>query len=369
MVLIILKIRPRLKYKYVKNMKKKAIISGVTGQDGPYLAKFLLSKGYKVYGIVQRHSNPNFENLEFLDVINEVDLIVGDVTDETCITRIIQKIKPHEFYNLAAQSFVGKSWDLSKSTSEVNAIGVLNILNAIRNNYKHTKFYQASTSEIYGNSEYKIQNELTPFRPTSPYAVSKLYAYWMCVNYRDSFNMFCSNGILFNHESPIRGLEFVTRKITDGVSKIKLGLAHEIKLGNINSLRDWGFAGDYVEAMWLMLQNEKPSDYVISTGEQHSIKDLIKLAFNRVKIKNWKDFIKIDNQFKRPSDVNSLCGDYSKAKRELNWQPNTRFNELVNIMVDADIKRNKLKQKKLIKETKPSIYRFVKRKGQIKNIA
>ena len=350
-------------------MKKKAIITGINGQDGPYLGKFLLNKGYKVYGLIQRHSNPNFENLEFLNIKNDIDLIVGDITDENCLSRIIQKIKPHEFYNLAAQSFVGKSWDLSKSTTEVNAIGVLNILNAIRNHSKYTRFYQASTSEIFGNSKDFVQSETTPFKPTSPYAVSKLYAYWMSVNYKDSFNMFCSNGILFNHESPIRGLEFVTRKITNGVSKIKLGLEKEIKLGNLKAKRDWGFAGDYVEAMWMMLQKDKPSNYVIATGKQHSIEDLIKLAFERVNIKNWKNFIKTDNKFIRPTDVNSLCGNYSKAKKELGWSPKTEFSKLVGMMVDADLKRNKLNIKKSDIIQRPQIFKFVKKRKSLKDIA
>ena len=320
-------------------MKKSAVITGISGQDGPYLAKLLLEKNYSVFGILPRHSSSNVENLKFLGLENKIELITGDVTDENSMYRLIQSIRPDEFYNLAAQSFVGDSWELSKVTTDINGVGVLNILNAIRCNHQTTRFYQASTSEMFGNSNFLKQNELTPFKPTSPYATSKLYAYWTTVNYRDSYNLFTSNGILFNHESPIRGKQFVTRKVTDGVAKIKLGLEKNIVLGNIHSKRDWGFAGDYVEAMWLMLQQKKPEDFVISTGKQYSIKDLLKIAFNCVGINNWDNYVKIDCRYKRPSELHSLCGDSSKARKQLGWKPKTNFNELIELMVKEDIKR------------------------------
>ena len=322
-------------------MKKSAIITGISGQDGPYLAKLLLEKNYNVFGILPRHSSPNIENLRFLGLENKIELITGDVTDENSMYRLIHSIRPDEFYNLAAQSFVGDSWELSKVTTNINAVGTLNILNAIRCNHQITRFYQASTSEMFGNSNLLKQNELTPFKPTSPYATSKLYAYWTTVNYRDSYNLYTSNGILFNHESPIRGKQFVTRKVTDAVAKIKLGLEKNIFLGNINSKRDWGFAGDYVEAMWLMLQQKKPDDFVIASGKQYSIKDLLKIAFTSVGINNWKNYVKIDGRFKRPSDLHSLCGDSSKARKQLGWKPKTNFKKLIELMVREDIKRYK----------------------------
>ena len=322
-------------------MKKRALITGITGQDGPYLAKFLLEKNYDVYGLIPRRSKQDLYNLEYLNINNNIDFVIGDVTDQISIYKTISKIKPHEIYNLAAQSFVGNSWDLSSATTDVNAVGPLNILNAIKSVNKKIKFYQASTSELYGNSAKKIQDEKTRFEPTSPYAISKLYAYWITVNFRQGYNMFCCNGILFNHESPIRGLEFVTRKITDAVAKIKFGKQKKISLGNITSKRDWGFAGDYVEAMWLMMQHEKPSDYVIATNKQYSIKDFLKLAFKEIGIKNWEDYISINKNFKRPVDVTSLCGDYSKAKINLGWYPKTSFEDLVKLMVREDLNRHK----------------------------
>lgn len=320
-------------------MKKTAIITGILGQDGPYLAKLLLEKGYTVYGIMQRYSNPNLSNLKFLDIDKEVNLITGDITDDGSMNHIIKTIKPDEFYNLAAQSFVGASWELSKTTTEINACGVLNILNAIKNNSPTTKFYQASTSEMYGNSKETVLDENTPLHPQSPYAISKLYAYWMTRNYRESYSLFTSNGILFNHESPLRGKEFVTRKVTDAVARIKLGLQDSICLGNIDSVRDWGFAGDYVEAMWLMLQQDNPGDYVVATGESHSIRELLNIAFNYVGISDWENYVKIDPRFIRPVDVKHLHGDYSKAKEILGWSPKTSFKQLVEMMVDADLKR------------------------------
>ena len=322
-------------------MKRTALITGITGQDGPYLAKLLLDKNYIVYGLLPRRSKQDFYNLDYLGIKNNVKYCVGDITDYNCILKVISDVKPDEIYNLAAQSFVGNSWELSSVTTDVNAMGPLNILNAIRVVNERIKFYQASTSELYGNSNEKIQNEYTRFHPSSPYAIAKLHAYWTTVNFRNSYNMFCCNGILFNHESPIRGLEFVTRKITDAVAKIKFGKQKKISLGNIASKRDWGFAGDYVEAMWLMMQHEKPSDYVIATNKQYSIKDFLKLAFKEIGIKNWEDYISINKNFKRPVDVTSLCGDYSKAKMNLGWYPKTNFDDLVKLMVREDLKRHK----------------------------
>ena len=324
-------------------MRKKALITGVTGQDGPYLAKLLLEKDYEVYGLLPRRSKQDFYNLDYLKIKNDIEYEVGDVTDQNCMHKTISKIKPQEIYNLAAQSFVGNSWDLSGTTTDVNAMGPLNILNAIKSINKNIKFYQASTSELYGNSKEKIQNEMTRFEPSSPYAISKLYAYWITVNFRESYNMFCTNGILFNHESPIRGIEFVTRKISDGVAQIKCGKKKYISLGNINAKRDWGFAGDYVEAMWLMMQEDKPNDYVVATKKQYSIKDFLKLAFAEVGINDWKNYVKISENFKRPVDVKSLCGNFDKAKNNLGWSPKTSFKKLVQLMVREDLKRHQNK--------------------------
>jgi len=322
-------------------MKKKALITGITGQDGPYLAKLLLEKDYKVYGLLPRRSKQDFYNLEFLNIKDDIEYSVGDVTDYNCMLKVISKVKPDEIYNLAAQSFVGNSWDLSSVTTDINAMGPLNILNAIRVVNQKIKFYQASTSELYGNSIEKTQNENTSFHPSSPYAIAKLHAYWTTVNFRNSYNMFCCNGILFNHESPIRGIEFVTRKISDGVAQIFYGNKKNISLGNIEAKRDWGFAGDYVEAMWLMMQNKKSDDYVIATNKQYSIKDFLKISFAEIGIINWQDYIKIDASFKRPVDVTSLCGNYDKAKIKLGWTPKTSFKELVKMMVKEDLKRHK----------------------------
>ena len=321
---------------------KTALITGILGQDGPYLAKLLLEKGYKVYGLMRRYSNPNFSNTDYLGITDKIEFITGDMIDEASLINIIKNIQLDEVYNLAAQSFVGSSWDQSKLTTEVNALGVLYLLNAIRYFSPTTKFYQASTSEMFGNSHINgLQTEETPFNPRSPYAISKLYAYWMTINFKESYGMFCANGILFNHESPIRGKEFVTRKISDGVAKIKLGLADEIRLGNIDSKRDWGFAGDYVEAMWLMMQQSEPDNYIISTGETHSIRDYLDIAFNYVGIKDWEKYIKIDPSFKRPAELFELHGKSSKAKEKLGWEPKVKFEDLVKMMVDADLERLK----------------------------
>ena len=320
-------------------MKKTAFVTGITGQDGPYLAKLLLEKDYKVYGLVKRYSSPNLDNIKFLGIENDIELITGDITDENSINHIIKGINPQEFYNLAAQSFVGASWDLNKLTTEVNAMGPLNILNAIKMHSPSTRFYQASTSEMYGNSDGNLQNELTPFKPRSPYGVAKLYAYWITINFRESYSLHASNGILFNHESPLRGIEFVTRKITDGVARIKLGLKDKITLGNLDAKRDWGFAGDYVEAMWRMVQQDEPGDYVVATGQQHSIGELLELSFKYAGIPDWQKYVDTDPRFKRPAELHSLCGDNTRAREKLGWTPTTSFDELVKSMVEADIKR------------------------------
>lgn len=321
-------------------MAKTALITGILGQDGGYLAKLLLEKDYKVYGLIRRYTNPNFGNLEYLGIADKIEYVSGDMTDEASLINVVKSIAPDEVYNLAAQSFVGSSWDQAKLTSEVNSLGVLYLLNAIKYFSPMTKFYQASTSEMFGNSsENGIQTEETPFHPRSPYAISKLYAHWMTVNFKESYGLFCASGILFNHESPIRGKEFVTRKISDGVARIKLGLSNEIRLGNLESKRDWGFAGDYVEAMWLMLQEKKPDNFLISTGETHSIKDFLDIAFDHAGIKSWKKYVKIDPRFKRPAELFELKGKSDKARKVLGWKPKVKFEELVKMMVDADIKR------------------------------
>ena len=320
--------------------KKTALITGILGQDGPYLAKFFLEKGYKVFGLIRRYSNPNFENTDYLGITNDIEFVSGDLTDESSLISVIKNTRPDEVYNLAAQSFVGMSWHQAKYTTDVNALGVLYLLNAIKMFSPITKFYQASTSELYGASgDGRLLDEESVLKPSSPYAISKLYAYWLVNNYKEGFNMFCVNGMLFNHESPIRGIEFVTRKITDGVARIKLGKLNELCLGNLDSERDWGFAGDYVEAMWLMLQRDMPENYVVATGKIHSVRDFVDSAFRYVGILDWEKYITIDPRFKRPSDVQALRGDFSKAKKELNWESKVSFDELVKMMVDADIKR------------------------------
>jgi GDPmannose 4,6-dehydratase len=322
-------------------MKKTAIVTGMTGQDGPYLAKHLLEQDYKVYGLVKRYSNPNLQNLEWLGIEHDVELITGDITDENSMNHMCKSLRPTEFYNLAAQSFVGISWDLNKLTTEVNALGPLNILNALKTHSANTKFYQASTSEMYGNSDGGKQNETTPFHPRSPYGVSKLYAHWITVNFRESYGLFACSGILFNHESPLRGREFVTRKITDGVARIALGLEDSITLGNLDARRDWGFAGDFVEAMHMILQEDEANDYVISTGNQHSIGELLDIAFKHAGIEDYQSYVKSDPRFKRPAELHSLCGDSSRAQNILGWKPKTSFEDMVRKMVDADLERLK----------------------------
>ena len=320
-------------------MKRTAIITGMTGQDGPYLARFLLERDYHVYGLVKRYSNPNLDNLAWLGIDKDVELVTGDITDDSMINNLVRTIKPQEFYNLAAQSFVGASWELNKLTTEVNAMGPLNILNAIKMHSSNTKFYQASTSEMYGNSDGSQQNESTPFHPRSPYGVSKLYGHWITVNYRESYGLYACSGILFNHESPLRGREFVTRKVTDAVARIRLSLADSVTLGNLDARRDWGFAGDFVEAMYLMLQQPEATDYVIATGQQHTIGDLCRVAFEHVGIQDWQGLIRTDPRFKRPAELHSLCGDSSRARELLGWQPRVDFDTMIRSMVDADLAR------------------------------
>jgi GDPmannose 4,6-dehydratase len=321
-------------------MKKTALVTGILGQDGPYLAKFLLEQGYKVYGMIRRYSNPNFANLDYLGITNKVEYVDGDMSDEASLNQIIHALRPDEVYNLAAQSFVGDSWTMAKLTTEVNSLGVLYLLNAIKTFSPLTKFYQASTSEMFGLSHNNgTQDETTSFHPRSPYGVSKVYAYWMTINYRESFGLFTCNGILFNHESPIRGLQFVTRKITDGVAKIKYGLADELRLGNLEARRDWGFAGDYVKAMWLMLQQKESDDYVVGTGENHSVREFVELAFHYAGISDWEKYVKIDPRFKRPAEVPNLRANPKKAMEKLGWKPEVSFEELVKMMMEEDLKR------------------------------
>lgn len=319
---------------------KTALITGVNGQDGAYLAKLLLEKGYKVFGIIRRSTRKAYENLEYLGVANEVNYVDGDLTDEASLIRAVRLVNPDEVYNLAAQSFVGTSWDQPQITTAANSMGVLYLLDTVKNFAPRAKFYQASTSEMFGNSsEEGIQTESTPFHPRSPYAVSKLYAHWIVVNYRESYNMFCCSGILFNHESPIRGKEFVTRKITDGVARIHLGVADRINLGNLDSKRDWGFAGDYVEAMYLMMQQDEPDNYIVSTGETHTIRDFLDVAFKHVGIDDWSSYVFLDPAFRRPAELFTLQGRSDKARKKLGWKPKVNFDQLVTMMVDADLGR------------------------------
>jgi GDPmannose 4,6-dehydratase len=317
---------------------KTAMISGITGQDGAYLAKFLLEKGYKVYGILARRSSDTLWRLRELEVENEVELIDGDITDISSIIRALQIAKPTEFYNLAAQSFVSTSWHQPLLTSKVTGLGAVNVLEAIRLTNPEIRFYQASTSEMFGLIQETVQSEKTPFYPRSPYGVAKLFAHWATVNYRESFDLHASSGILFNHESPLRGIEFVTRKVTDAVARIKLGKQKEVRLGNIDAKRDWGYAGDFVEAMWLMLQQDKPDDFVVATGETTSVRDMLKIAFDFVDL-NYEDFLVIDPKFYRPAEVDVLLGDPSKAKEKLGWSTRTGLKELIEMMVEADLRR------------------------------
>jgi GDPmannose 4,6-dehydratase len=317
--------------------QKRALITGITGQDGSYLAELLLSKGYKVFGVVRRASSENFERISHLE--GRIELLQADLLDLTSLVTAIQAARPDEIYNLAAQSFVPTSWGQPFLTGEFTALGVTRILEALRSVDTNIRFYQASSSEMFGKVLEVPQREETPFYPRSPYGVAKVYGHFITVNYRESYNLFAVSGILFNHESPRRGLEFVTRKVTDGVARIKLGLASELRLGNLDAKRDWGFAGDYVEAMWLMLQQEKPDDYVVATGETHTVQELVEIAFNRAEL-DWEKYVVIDPKFIRPAEVDLLIGDPTKAKNQLGWVPKTGFRALVEMMVDADMERH-----------------------------
>jgi len=316
-------------------MNRTALITGISGMDGSHLADLLLKKGYTVFGMERRSSSVNNRNTKHLE--GHVTILHGDMTDQNSLLRCLKESNPDEVYNLAAQSFVGESWNTPEQTSNVTGLGVLRILEAIREFNPKIKFYQASSSEMFGRMVENPANEFTPFYPRSPYGVAKLYGHWITKNYRESYNMFACSGILFNHESERRGIEFVTRKISDGVAKIKLGLADHITLGNLDAKRDWGYAPDYVEAMWMMLQQEEPKDYVIATGETHSIRDFLDAAFNHVGISDWSSYIKQDPRFMRPAEVDVLRGDYAGAELDMDWKPNTSFNELVKIMVDNDL--------------------------------
>jgi GDPmannose 4,6-dehydratase len=319
-------------------MSKKALITGVTGQDGAYLSKLLLEKGYKVYGLLARRSSDTQWRLRYLGIENEVDLMEGDLTDLSSLTRLLAAIAADEVYNLGAQSFVATSWMQPVLTGMTTGIGAVNLLEAIRLTDPAIRFYQASSSEMFGKIQEPIQSERTPFYPRSPYGVAKLYAHWMTVNYRESFNTFACSGILFNHESPLRGIEFVTRKISDGVARIKLGLQSELRLGNLEARRDWGYAADYVEAMWMMLQQEKADDYVVATGRCTSVRDFCRMAFGHVGL-DYGKYVVTDKKFERPAEVDVLVGNAAKAKAVLGWKPKTSLEELVAMMVNADLAR------------------------------
>lgn len=313
-----------------------ALITGITGQDGSYLAEFLLDKGYEVVGVVRRTSHDSYERIGHL--VSRIAIGPADLLDQHSLTSVIRETKPDEVYNLAAQSFVPTSWNQPVLTGEFTALGVTRILEAIRLAHPEARFYQASSSEMFGKAVETPQNEGTPFYPRSPYGVAKVYGHWITVNYRESYDMYAVSGILFNHESPRRGLEFVTRKVSDGVARIKLGLSKELRLGNLDARRDWGFAGDYVEAMWLMLQQPAPGDYVVGTGETHSVRELVDVAFAHVGLE-WERHVAIDERFIRPAEVETLQADPSKARRVLGWTPKVSFEELVRMMVDADLER------------------------------
>jgi len=341
---------------------KTALITGITGQDGSYLAEFLLEKGYKVYGMVRRSSTVNYERISHIQ--NQLTLIQGDLLDQNSLIEAIRTSEPEEVYNLAAQSFVPTSWNQPVLTGEYTALGVTRMLEAIRTVNPKIRFYQASSSEMFGKIRETPQNEKTPFYPRSPYGVAKIYGHWDTVNHRESYGIYCCSGILFNHESPRRGLEFVSRKVTHAAARIKLGLQKELMMGNLDARRDWGYAGDYVEAMWLMLQQDEPDDYVIATGISHSVKDLIKIAFDHLGL-DWEKYVKIDPTLLRPAEVDFLMGDSTKAKTKLGWKPRVNFLELVRMMVDHDIKEV---EKSFLGERNIVEQNFGKRTQTIKNI-
>ena len=315
--------------------RRRALITGITGQDGSYLAEFLLEKGYQVYGMVRRSSTESFERIAHLR--DRIDIREGDLLDQLSLIMLLRDIDPHEVYNLAAMSFVPTSWEQPILTGEVTALGATRLLEAIRVTDRSIRFYQASSSEMFGKVRETPQTELTPFHPRSPYGVAKTYAHYITVNYRESYGIFACSGILFNHESPRRGKQFVSRKVTDGVARIKTGLARELRLGNLDAKRDWGFAGDYVQAMWLMLQQPKADDYVVATGETHTVRELCEVAFEHAGLE-WSPHVVVDPAFVRPAEVDLLIGDASKARRVLGWAPKHSFQELVRMMVDADVR-------------------------------
>jgi len=325
----------------------KALITGITGQDGSYLAEFLLAKGYEVHGVIRRSSSLNTDRIDHIYQDPHVPdarlrLVYGDLNDASSLNKIIRTIRPDEIYNLGAQSHVRVSFDVPEYTAEVTGLGTLRLLEAVRESGLQPKFYQASSSEMFGKVREVPQKETTPFYPRSPYGAAKVFSYWITVNYREAYNLFACNGILFNHESPRRGETFVSRKITRAAARIKLGLEADLFLGNLDAKRDWGYAGDYVQAMWLMLQQEKPDDYVIATGETRSVRELLDVAFGHVSL-DWKRYVKIDPRYYRPTEVDLLIGDASKAKQHLGWTPKVSFKELVTMMVDADLKAERLK--------------------------
>ncbi len=315
---------------------KRALITGVTGQDGSYLAEFLLERGYEVFGLLRRSSTTNFERLQHIQ--DRIQTIPGDLLDQNSLLEAVRKVQPDEVYNLAAQSFVPTSWNQPVLTGEFTALGVTRLLEAVRVMKPDARVYQASSSEMFGKAQEVPQNEQTPFHPRSPYGVAKVYGHWITVNYRESYGMHTCSGILFNHESPRRGLEFVTRKVAHGAARVKLGLSKEIRLGNLDARRDWGYAGDYVKAMWLMLQRDKPDDYVIATGVTHTVRDLVEVAFSHVGLP-WEEHVVTDPSLMRPAEVDILRGDWSKAERELGWRPEVEFKQLVCMMVDADLEQ------------------------------
>src|SRR5512134_1923148 len=314
----------------------KALITGITGQDGSYLAELLLAKGYEVVGVVRRTSHHSYERIE--PILDRIQVVAADLLDQHSLTVVIGDTRPDEVYNLAAQSYVPTSWSQPVLTGEFTALGVTRILEAIRLAHPRARFYQASSSEMFGKVTETPQRETTPFYPRSPYGVAKVYGHWITVNYRESYGLYAVSGILFNHESPRRGMEFVTRKVTDGVARIKLGRATELRLGNLDARRDWGFAGDYVRAMWLMLQQERADDYVVATGETHSVQELVQLAFSYAGL-DWEEYVVVDPELKRPAEVDLLLGDASKARLQLGWVPGVHFAELVGMMVEADLIR------------------------------
>lgn len=317
---------------------KKALITGITGQDGAYLAKFLLEKGYEVYGTYRRLSTPNFWRIQYLNIFEKINLISADLIDEGTMVEAIKISKPDEIYHLAAQSFVGASFEQPIGTGDITGLGVTRVLEVTKQVNPNIKFYQASSSELYGKGEIQAQNENTKFLPVSPYAAAKLYGYWMTKIYREGYNIFACNGILFNHESPLRGLEFITRKVSNGVAEIVNGARKELKIGNLDAKRDWGYAPEYVECMWQILQQKEPDDYVIATNESRSIRELLEKAFDIVGL-DWQEYVKVDKRFLRPVDVEFLQGDYSKAKKKLGWEPKVKFDKLVDIMVKEDLNR------------------------------